>query len=209
MEWVNIIIAILGLSVVNFTSKWFFSKKFRESLRKNDFKNIRVETDEYNNYIFDTEKEKEPWQLQNATNQYLGTDKFHYSLIKKYFKKSWDFRDKVRDLNFSLTFIKQHVKDEKAYLMYRYHLPTLKRIEKYNIWICVAVAISYILAILFEVFLLEKMVTSFTMNEQLYNTIRTIILGLLVVLLPLSVFMGSKASVAIGLKQYFEIKEKN
>lgn len=84
MEWLNIIIAILGLSTVNFIFKWLFSKTFRESLRKNDFKNICQETDVYNVYINDSSKET--WQLQNTTNQYLGTGKFHHSLIIRSFK---------------------------------------------------------------------------------------------------------------------------
>lgn len=71
MDWANLVISILGLSAVSFISKWLFSKNFRENLRKNDFKQIRVETDEYNDYI-SSNPSKEPWQLQNATNQYLG-----------------------------------------------------------------------------------------------------------------------------------------
>lgn len=57
MGWLNIIIAILGLSTVNFIFKWLFSKTFRESLSKNDFKNICQETDVYNDYIKDSSKE--------------------------------------------------------------------------------------------------------------------------------------------------------
>ncbi len=206
MEWLNIIITVLGLSFINFTFKFVFSKKFRETLRKNDFKNIRDESDEYNNYTSDSTKQT--WQLQNATNQYLGLDKFHYSLVIRNFKKYWDFRNKVRDLNFAFTFIEQKIENENAELIYKYSTDTLKRIEKYNFLVCVMVAIVYILAILFEMFLLDRIVINYGFNEHLYQAIKTVLLTIIVFLLPISALLGSKATIALGLKEVFEIKEK-
>lgn len=207
MEWLNIIIAILGLSFVNFVFKFIFSKTFRETLKKNDFKNICVETDEYNDYINDSTKEV--WQLQNATNQYLGTDRFHYSLIKRNFKKYWDFRNKIRDLNYAFIFIKQNIESENAELIYKYSINTLKRIETYNIWICVVVAILYALAIIFEMFFMNKVVLNYGFNVDSYGFFRTVVLTVMVLLLPISVLLGSKATTALGLKNVFEIQEKN
>lgn len=206
MEWLNILIAILGLSAVNFIFKWLFSKKFRETLKKNDFKNICEETDEYNSYIIDYNKEN--WQLQNATNQFLGTDKFHYSLIIRNFKKYWDFRNKVRDLDFAFNLIEQKLENDKAELFYKYSIKTIKRIEKYNIWICVLVAILYIFAILFEMFFLNIIIANYGFDENLYKNFRAIILAILLILVPISALLGSKASTALGLRNIFDIKDK-
>lgn len=206
MEWLNIIIAILGLSAVNFIFKWLFSKKFRESLRKNDFKNICQETDEYNDYTKDSSKEN--WQLQNATNQFLGTGKFHYSLIIRNFKKYWDFRNKVRDLSFAFSFIEQKIENDKAELFYKYSRKNLRRVEKYNIWICVLIALLYIFTTLFEMFFLNKIITSYDFDILFYTTVRTVILTIVLLLLPISALLGSKASTALGLRNIFDIKDK-
>lgn len=206
MEWLNIIIAILGLSAVNFIFKWLFSKKFRESLRKNDFKNICQETDEYNDYTKDSSKEN--WQLQNATNQFLGTGKFHYSLIISNFKKYWDFRNKVRDLSFAFSFIEQKIENDKAELFYKYSRKNLRRVEKYNIWICVLIALLYIFTTLFEMFFLNKIITSYDFDILFYTTVRTVILTIVLLLLPISALLGSKASTALGLRNIFDIKDK-
>lgn len=206
MEWLNIIIAILGLSTVNFIFKWLFSKKFRESLRKSDFKNICQETDEYNKYTKDSSKEN--WQLQNATNQFIGTGKFHHSLIIRNFKKHWDFRNKVRDLSFAFSLIEQKIENDKAELFYKYSRKNLRRVEKYNIWICVLIALLYIFATLFEMFFLNKIITRYDFDVLFYEAVRTIVLTIVLLLLPISALLGSKASTALGLKDVFDIKDR-
>ncbi len=207
MDWANLVISILSLSVVSFISKWLFSKNFRENLRKNDFKQIRVETDEYNDYI-SSNSSKEPWQLQNATNQYLGTGKFHYSIIIRNFKKTWDFRDKVRDLNFAWSFIEQKEENENAELFYRLKKSTIKFIEQANIWICVIAALSYCGAIIFELVWLEIAISNSNFSKDSYDHWKLIVLTFFVICLPICAYWGSKASVALSLKDTFDIKNK-
>ena len=206
MELASVIVSILGLSWIIFCFKWMFSRDFRETLKRNVFKNIREETDEYNKYI--TESPKEDWQLQNATNQYLGTGKFHYSLIIRNFKKTWDFRDKVRDLNFAWSFIKQKEENENAELFYTRKKSTIKFIERANIWICVIAALSYCGAIIFELVWLETAIRNQNFSKESYDHWRLIILTFFLICLPICAYWGSKASVALSLKDTFDIQEK-
>ena len=206
MELASVIVSILGLSWIIFCFKWMFSRDFRETLKRNVFKNIREETDEYNKYI--TESSKEDWQLQNATNQYLGTGKFHYSISIKNFKKTWDFRDKVRDLNFAWSFIEQKEENENAELFYRLKKSTIKFIEQANIWICVIAALSYCGAIIFELVWLETAIRNWNFSKESYDHWRLIVLTFFVICLPICAYWGSKASVALSLKGTFDIQEK-
>jgi len=40
--------------------------------------------------------------------------------------------------------IEQKIENDKAELFYKYSIKTIKQIEKYNIWVCISVAILYI-----------------------------------------------------------------
>ncbi|MFV5516981.1 hypothetical protein [Acinetobacter gerneri] len=206
MELASVIVSILGLSWVIFCFKWLFSRDFRETLKRNVFKNICEETDEYNKYV--SEPSKENWQLQNATNQYLGTGKFHYSLIIRNFKKTWDFRDKIRDLNFAWFFIEQKIENENAELLYTRKKSTIEFIKHANILICVIAAISYCSAIIFELVWLETAIKNWSFSKESYDHWRLIVLTFFVIFIPICAYWGSKASVALSLKDTFDIQEK-
>lgn len=104
--------------------------------------------------------------------------------------------------------IEQKIENDKAELFYKYSIKTIKQIEKYNIWICISVAILYIFAILFEMIFLNIIIENHGFDENLYRNFRTMILAILLIFLPISALLGSKASTALGLKNVFDIKDQ-
>lgn len=206
MEWIKIFISALGLSTTIYIFKIIFSKRFRESLRKNDFKSIKEETDEFIKYI---KENNQIIQLQNATNQYLGTNKFHYSLIINNFQNHWNYRNLIKDLQFSFFYIEQKIIDNNAELYYKYSIKTLKRIEKYNIILCACAAFLYVLVIFFERFLIPHILLKYNFDINIFNYIKLTLLIITFILIPLTVFFGSKATIALSLQDTFKIKEKS
>lgn len=206
MEWIQLIISLLGLSFVRYFWKLIFSKKFRETLRRNDFKNSRDEADEFIKYI--EELPKEIIQLQNATNYYLGTDKFHYSFIIPRFRNCWNFKNNIKDLIFSSTFIEQKIENNNAQLFYKYSIENLKRIEKYNVLFFVVIACVYVIAIFFEIVFIEWVRYKYSFDIDFYNYLKVVVLMVALFLMPITALFGSKATVALSLKNIFNIKEK-
>ncbi|WP_228258941.1 hypothetical protein [Acinetobacter pittii] len=100
MEWFKIILeALVGLGFLGTVIKWFFLPRFRIELRKKNFEKDKIELD---NYLDACEKfnqdenSLQPIQFQYITNQFLGTNRYHYSLFNKRINNLWNFNVSVR-----------------------------------------------------------------------------------------------------------------
>ncbi|MBU0371677.1 hypothetical protein KN506_18780, partial [Acinetobacter baumannii] len=85
MEWFKIIVeALVGLGFLGTVIKWFFLPRFRIDLRKKNFEKDKIELDNYLDLCKKfSQKLLQPIQFQYATNHFLGTTRYHYSLFNE------------------------------------------------------------------------------------------------------------------------------
>lgn len=211
MDWMKIFEVIVGIGAFGTVLKWLFFPRFRLKLRKINFENDRKEINEFI-YFCETIKDKEykpyPIQLQCATNILLGTSKFHYSLFVNKINYMWNLEKIRSDLFYSYFYVRQIVINNEAKLEYVIKERTLRNIEKICIWICVGAAVLYIIIIIFDLFLLRYFIENNYFNNKIYEVTKIYFLLVYVFFIFFASILGSKASAALSLKNYFDIQDK-
>lgn len=212
MDWVKILEVVAGAGVLLSILRWLFLPSYRLSLRKKDFGEFSTETDSLIDFckVFEQDRNsKSEIQLQNAFNQFLGYSKYHYSVFFEKFKLLWDFKSKFSDLKYSGFLITQKVENNKAKLYYRFKEKTLKYGEMISIWIIGFGSILYILLIIFELFFLNMLITKGYFSQSSYDQVKLYALGFFVLGYTTAIIVGSKFSIALSLKNTFDIQDKN
>ncbi len=213
MEWVKLIVEVLlSLGFLGTVIKWFFLPRFRIELKKKNFKEDKVELD---NYLDACEKfnqgenSLQPIQFQYITNQFLGTNRYHYSLFNKRINNLWNFNKLFSDLNFSYFFIKQNIVNDQAYLEYTFKEKTIEKIKSTAITILFFAVLVYLGLIIFEVFFLQDLILSKRIDNNAYSFYKILSCVVYVGLILGASYFGGKASTALYLKDIFDIKDKN
>lgn len=211
MEWLKLLIeSLLGLGVLGIAFKWVFSPRFRISLRK---KNFQEDKNELDTYLEAHKRFREnlitPIQFQYVTNSFLGTTKFHYSLLSDRIERLWNFNKVLSDLNYSYFFVKQVIRDDQASLEYIFKRKTLKKIMFGAISIFFLAVLFYIGLVIFEIFFLNELLSQNKIDKETYIIYKGYSIVLYVILIFGASFFGGKASTAIALKDTFDIQEKN
>lgn len=211
MEWAKFIIEIfVGLGFLGVAFKWIFSPRFRLELTKKNFEKDKLEMDNYLNSCDQFNRNLiHPVQFQYATNTFLGTTKFHYSLFNERVKILWNFKKVFSDLNFSYFFIKQVVVNNHAHLEYVFKEKTIKNIRLVAVTIFILAALVYLGMVIFEIFFLNEFLASQQINKNEYTFYKLFLTVLYVILILMASFFGGKASVALSLNDTFDIREKN
>lgn len=213
MEWVKLIVEVLlGLGFLGTVIKWFFLPRFRIELKKKNFKEDKVELDNYldacNKFNQDNNS-LQPIQFQYITNQFLGTNRYHYSLFNKRINNLWNFNKIFSDLNFSYFFLKQTIENNQAYLEYIFKEKTIKSIKSIAITILICAAIVYLGFVTFELFFLKELILNEQIDKDVYSYYK-VICGLVYIVLFIGAsYFGGKASTALYLKDIFDIRDKN
>lgn len=213
MEWIKLVLeALLGLGIFGTIIKWFFSPRFRIELKK---KNFEKDTIELNHYLDSCKKFNQhenplkPIQLQYATNHFLGTTRYHYSLFNEKINKLWNFNKILPDLNHGYFFLKQVIENNQAYLEYIFKEKTIKNIKLTAITILICAALIYLGLIIFEVFFLEELISSKRIDKDAYSFYKVLLCFIYVTLILGASYLGGKASTALSLKDIFDIRDKS
>lgn len=212
MEWMKILEIIAGTSVFLSVIKWIFLPSYRLSLRKKDFNEFTTETNNLIDFCKTYQQNptsKSEIQVQNFFNQFLGYSKYHYSIFLEKFQDIWDFRSKLSDLQYASALITQKVENNKAKLYYRFTEKKLKIGEKISINTIFAGLILYILLIVFELFFLKTCITEGYFSQSSYDQVKLYALGFFVLGYTTAIIVGSKFSIALSLKNTFDIQDKN
>ncbi|MDO7513165.1 hypothetical protein Q5M59_00460 [Acinetobacter baumannii] len=211
MEWFKIIVeALVGLGFLGTVIKWFFLPRFRIDLRKKNFEKDKIELDNYLDLCKKfSQKLLQPIQFQYATNHFLGTTRYHYSLFNERINNLWNFNKVFSNLNHGYFFLKQVVENNQAHLEYIFKEKTIKKIRSISITILICAAFIYLGLIIFEVFFLKELISSKSINKDTYAFYK-ILSGVIYVVLVLGAsYFGGKASTALSLKDIFDIRDKN
>lgn len=211
MEWFKIIWeALLGLGILGTVIKWFFLPRFRIELRKKNFEKDKVELDHYLNFrskFNQNENSLQPIQFQYATNHFLGTTKYHYSLFNERINNLWNFNKTFSNLNHGYFFIKQVVENNQAYLEYIFKEKTIKKIRSISITILFFAAFVYLCLVIFEIFFLNELILNKIINKNIYDFYKIISCIIYVVLVLGASYFGGKASSALSLKDIFDVRD--
>lgn len=212
MEWVKLIVEVLlGLGFLGTVIKWFFLPRFRIELKKKNFKEDQVELDNYLDAckkFNQDENSLQPIQFQYITNQFLGTNRYHYSLFNKRINNLWNFNKIFSDLNFSYFFLKQTIENDQAYLEYIFKEKTIKNIKSTAITILICAAIVYLAFVIFELFFLKELILNERIDNDVYTFYKILCSVIYVVLFIGASYFGGKASTALYLKDIFDIRDK-
>lgn len=212
MEWVKLIVEVLlGLGFLGTVIKWFFLPRFRIELKKKNFKEDQVELDNYLDAckkFNQDENSLQPIQFQYITNQFLGTNRYHYSLFNKKINNLWNFNKIFSDLNFSYFFLKQTIENDQAYLEYIFKEKTIKNIKSTAITILICAAIVYLGFVIFELFFLKELILNERIDNDVYTFYKILCSVIYVVLFIGASYFGGKASTALYLKDIFDIRDK-
>ena len=213
MEWFKIILdAFLGLGILGTVIKWFFLPRFRIELRKKNFEKDKVELDHYLDFRSKFNQNKnsfQPIQFQYATNHFLGTTKYHYSLFNERINNLWNFNKTFSNLNHGYFFLKQVVENNQAYLEYIFKEKTIKKIKSISIVILIFSAFVYLLLVIFEVFFLNNLILNKIINKDIYTFYKIISSIIYVFMILGASYFGGKASSALSLKDIFDVRDKN
>ncbi len=211
MEWAKFIIEVfVGLGFLGVTFKWIFSPRFRLELTKKNFEKDKLEIDNYLDSCDQFNRNLiHPVQFQYATNIFLGTTKFHYSLFNERIKNLWNFKKVFSELNYSYSFIKQVVVNNQAHLKYVFKEKTIKNIRLVAVIIFFLAVLVYLGVVIFEIFFLNEFLSSQQINKNDYTFYKLFLTVLYVILILMASFFGGKASVALSLKDTLDIREKN
>lgn len=213
MEWVKLIVgALLGLGFFGTVIKWFFSPRFRLEVKKKNFKEDKIELDNYLEACkkFNQNKNSlQPIQFQYATNHFLGTNRYHYSLFNKRINNLWNFNKIFSDLNHGYFFLKQSIENNQAYLEYTFKEKTIKNVKSTAIIILICAALVYLGLVIFEVFFLEELTSSKRIDKDAYSFYKILSCIVYVVLIIGASYFGGKASTALYLKDIFDIRDKS
>jgi hypothetical protein len=212
MEWVKLIVEVLlGLGFLGTVIKWFFLPRFRIELKKKNFKEDQVELDNYLDAckkFNQDENSLQPIQFQYITNQFLGTNRYHYSLFNKRINNLWNFNKIFSDLNFSYFFLKQTIENDQAYLEYIFKEKMIKNIKSTAITILICAAIVYLAFVIFELFFLKELILNERIDNDVYTFYKILCSVIYVVLFIGASYFGGKASTALYLKDIFDIRDK-
>ncbi|GAB01498.1 hypothetical protein [Acinetobacter sp. NBRC 100985] len=213
MEWVKLIVGVLlGLGFFGTMIKWIFSPRFRMELKKKNFKEDKIELDNYLEACkkFNQNKNSlQPIQFQYATNHFLGTNRYHYSFFNKRINNLWNFNKIFSDLNHGYFFLKQSIENNQAYLEYTFKEKTIKNIKSTAIIILICAALVYLGLVIFEVFFLEELTSSKRIDKDAYSFYKILSCIVYVVLIIGASYFGGKASTALYLKDIFDIRNKS
>lgn len=213
MEWVKLIVgALLGLGFFGTVIKWIFSPRFRMELKKKNFKDDKIELDNYLDACAKFNQKKsslQPIQFQYETNHFLGTNRYHYSLFNKRINNLWNFNKLFSDLNFSYFFLKQTIENNQAYLEYTFKEKTINIVKFTAITILIFSALVYLGLIVFELFYLNKLISSKIIDRDVYSFYKIFGCIIYVVLIIGASYFGGKASTALYLKSIFDIRDKS
>ncbi|MCG6626162.1 hypothetical protein KTJ60_00230 [Acinetobacter baumannii] len=213
MDWVKLIVEVLlGLGFLGTVIKWFFLPRFRTELKKKNFKEDKEELDNYLDVckkFNQDDNSLQPIQFQYITNQFLGTNRYHYSLFNKRIHNLWNFNKIFSDLNFSYFFLKQTIENNQAHLEYIFKEKTIKKIRSISITILICAAFIYLGLVIFEVFFLKELILSKSINKDTYAFYKILSCVIYVALILGASYFGGKASTALTLKDIFDIRDRN
>lgn len=99
--------------------------------------------------------------------------------------------------------------NNQAHLKYVFKEKTIKNIRLVAVIIFILAVLVYLGVVIFEIFFLNEFLSSQQINKNDYTFYKLFLTVLYVILILMASFFGGKASVALSLKDTFDIREKN